>query len=322
MIQVTAQTPSIIELLPQRAGKDLRGTEVQPFSVRVVPSKTREKEAEDEARENEKIQIDRQNLEVNRLTSSSTYWTAWFTLGMAAIAFGQAILFGIQLRLMNQTLKQTEEASKAAKINAEVAQSTSRPHVFLTSARFTPIRMVMDSAGRPVQENPTVTVGHTNVGAVPAVLRNVDCKIRVVDADKLYNPYAMNWFQLNEGSFTAFPPNAEKEWSFEFDGKYDSTIESEIAVGKKWLVAYVAARYEDVIGTEYRRYSCLRYRPDLQKQFFAVGGRKYNYEEKWADEKNLISSNQAPASPQEIEDAKLQRFFGQIFRSGKRRTAS
>jgi hypothetical protein len=274
-----------------------RGTENQPLIVKIQPSKSAQEQTEEDRRDRDKLWYD-------RMTAWSTFFAAAFALGAFGVAIFQAFFFYRQLGLMREALADTEMAAKAAeesadaaKINAQVAQRSARPFVFLKKVQIQVYPEPENAMTmRPMPDRPNVVVTYENVGREPAILMNMDCRLGILPEGRLPTEYPKPDFGVGGRAIMA-AGNVSEERRFFYKIAPSANEYDELRQGRSWFVGFPAVRYQDTAGTEYVRYACFAQHPGTG-EIVAVGGDRYNYEEKWIDGK-LAETSKPKKEPQQ-----------------------
>jgi hypothetical protein len=174
-------------------------------------------------------------------------WVAIFTLTLALIAVGQAILFFVQLRLMRASLADSKTAADAAKLAAEAAKQSAE--VAVNSQRAW---MLIEGDPNPGFDSWIFTFTAKNYGKSPAEVLFTDLSFGVLDIREDLPeepPYTKaevfghrEWVPPQEdtevGSFYAYVV---------FTGELKSEL-GEIKDGRKKLWLYGVIRYRDTVS--------------------------------------------------------------------------
>lgn len=158
----------------QPAAPDKRGTDQEPFAVKIIPSEpTKEdaEKAEKEKREQAKTE-ERLAVETQRV-ADYTWYLAFFTLALVGIAVTQAGLFIWQLRLIRRGADDTGRAADAAVTQAKISQETfdkiERPYLYIFGTRGP----LIDAPGVAAWEGPFIQYSVANYGKTVAVIDEV-----------------------------------------------------------------------------------------------------------------------------------------------------
>jgi hypothetical protein len=158
-----------------------RGTDQAPFMIKILPSTDSEhKAAQEEHDRTEKAEVDRKLAFETQRIADYTFWLSAFTLTLFCAAVGQIVLFWVQLRYMQQGLKDAQITAIAAR-DAAAAQTseflaTHHPKVRIKHVFFT---------GDIQPATPLVAaVECVNNGTTEAVITEFGIKFLVVEKDR------------------------------------------------------------------------------------------------------------------------------------------
>jgi hypothetical protein len=165
----------------QPPARNERGTDQEPFTVKILPAPGAQEKADKEEHERaEKAQIDRKLAFETQRIADYTDRLALFTLFLVFVAMGQASLFVWQLLYMRQGLRDTQIAAIAAKDAANTQTNTflatHRPRVRIKHVFFTD----------EIRPNTPLTVRVTcvNSGTTEATITEFGASCHIIAKDK------------------------------------------------------------------------------------------------------------------------------------------
>jgi hypothetical protein len=277
----SGQTPTNQGTAPR--APEQRGTDEAPISVKILPADEAKDKADQDKRERaEKALVDKKAAFETQRIADYTLWLSALTGGLVVIAFGQAVLFWYQLRLIREGLADSKKAAEAAEESTSISRTAftqlQRPWIF--------VELSPQLGGSSEDElEPYAVFDIVNHGRMPALIEECHGEIsqaelgpehpilrdeftgilgpgKAMERSEIYCPVGFKYgviVDISGGVSAVYPEPTIADWS---------------------TFLYIVFRYRGVNDGEYTSSFCWRYDTGMHrwaKFEESPGEKKYNY---------------------------------------------